>query len=175
RQNPHSRSRAAARARKCRGPKTPASLGGNFESSVLFVTTAMYRPYGLVALPDHLGHRLCGDGRNAGELDPRAAGLSHHKVHLGALARSFRRKLDHGARPCRDTFVQGVKRVAVRNLQCEVMQTDIATAVERHAFLRILHLPERHDGVSVPHERRRITLVLTNNSPAKAIAKEMAC
>src|SRR5258708_39929871 len=124
---------------------------------------------------DRLGPRLSGARRNAGELNPRAARLSHHKVHLGALARSFRRKLDHGAGPCRDTFVQGVKRVAVCNLQCKVMQTDIATAVKRHAFLRILDLPERHDAVSVRHERRRITLVLTNDSPAKAITKEAPC
>jgi hypothetical protein len=55
------------------------------------------------------------------------------------------------------------------------MQTDISTAVKRHAFLRILDLPERHDAVSIRYERRRITLVLTNNSPAKAIAKDMPC
>jgi len=88
----------------------------NFKTSVLFVTTSMYRPTGSLRCRDRLEHRLCGGRRNAGELDPRAARLSRHKVHLRALARSFRRKLDHGAGPCRDTFVQGVKCVAVHNL-----------------------------------------------------------
>src|SRR5882724_6230441 len=56
-----------------------------------------------------------------------------------------------------------------------MMQADVATAVERQASLRILDLPERHDAVSVRHERRRITLVLTNNFPTKAITKEAPC
>src|SRR5882762_11296215 len=112
------------------------------------------------------GPPLSGSRRNAGELDPGAAGLSHHKVYLGALARSFRRKLNHGAGPCRDTRVQCVKRATIHNLQCKMMQTDITAAVERRGFLRILDLPERHDAVSVRHERRRITLILTNNLPA---------
>jgi hypothetical protein len=54
-----------------------------------------------------------------------------------------------------------------------MMQTDVATAVERHAFLRILDLPERYDAVSVGYEGRRIALVLANNSPTKAITKEV--
>src|ERR1700733_16226489 len=120
------------------------------------------------AAPEKQGPLLSSGRRNAGKLDPRAARLSHHKVYLGALARSFRRKLNHGSGPCRDTCIQCIKRAAVHNLQCKMMQTDVATAVEWHAFLRILDLPERHDAVSVRHERRRITLVLTNNFPAKA-------
>src|SRR5882762_11922337 len=118
------------------------------------------------------GPPLSGSRRNAGELDPGAARFSHHKMYLGARARSFRRKLNHGAGPCRDTCVQYLKRVAVHDLQCKMMQTDVTTAVERHAFLRILDLPERHDAVSVRHKRRRIALVLANNPPAKAFAEE---
>jgi hypothetical protein len=55
-----------------------------------------------------------------------------------------------------------------------MMQTDVATALERHAFLRILDLPERHDSISVRYEGRRIVLVLTNDFPAEALAKETA-
>jgi len=36
-------------------------------------------------------------------------------VYLGALARSFRRKLNHGAGPCRDTCVQCFKRELIRS------------------------------------------------------------
>ena len=103
----------------------------------------------LVARQGLLQARLCPRRRNAGELDTGAARFSHYKMDLGTRARPFRRKLDHDAGPCRDTCVQCLKRAAVHNLQCKMMQTDVATAVERHAFLRILDLPERHDAVSV--------------------------
>jgi hypothetical protein len=68
--------------------------------------------------------------------------------------------------------VQGVKRATVQHFQSEMMQTDVATAVERDALLGILDLLERHDSTSVRHERRWIILVFADNSPAEAITKE---
>jgi hypothetical protein len=82
------------------------------------------------------GPPLSGGRRNAGKLNPGAARFSHHKVYLWALARSFWRKLNHGAGPCGNMEVQCFKRAAVHNLQCKMMQTDV----------RILDLPERHDA-----------------------------
>src|SRR5258705_1557226 len=58
---------------------------------------------------------LCRRRRDAGEFDAGAARFPHHKVHLGALARPFRRELNYGVRPCRDTRVQGVERSTVDN------------------------------------------------------------
>ncbi len=68
--------------------------------------------------------------------------------------------------------MQCVKRVAIHNFQCEMMQTHVATAIERHAFLRIFDLPQRHDSTSIRYEGRRIAWIFTNNLPAKAFAKE---
>jgi hypothetical protein len=93
-------------------------------------------------------------------------------VDLGALARPFGRELNYYVGPCRDTGVQCVKRVAVCDLEREMMQTDVAAAIERHAFLRIFDLPQRHDSISVGYEGRRIAWIFTNNLPAKAFAKE---
>jgi hypothetical protein len=68
--------------------------------------------------------------------------------------------------------VQDVKRVAIHNLERKMVQANVATAVKRHAFLRVLDLPERHDAISVGYEGRRIALVLADNLPAEAFAKE---
>jgi hypothetical protein len=68
-------------------------------------------------------------------------------VRLGPLARPFRCEFNYCVGPCRDTRVQGVKRVAVYNLERKMMQANVATAVEGYAFLRILDLPERHDAI----------------------------
>ena len=51
---------------------------------------------------------------------------------------------------------------------------NVATAVERYAFFRVLDLPERHNAISVGYEGRRIALVLADNLPAKAFTKETA-
>src|SRR5258708_19698683 len=55
-----------------------------------------------------------------------------------------------------------------------MVQANVATAVERYAFLRILDLPERHDAISIGYEGRRIALVLADKLPAKAFTKEPA-
>src|SRR5712664_4009203 len=74
-----------------------------------------------VAIQGLFGPRLCRRRRDAGELDAGAARFSHHKVHLGALARPFRRELNYGVGPCGDTRVQGVKRLAVHDLKCKMV------------------------------------------------------
>ncbi|KJC40939.1 hypothetical protein UP06_26470 [Bradyrhizobium sp. LTSP857] len=69
--------------------------------------------------------------------------------------------------------MQCVKRLVIHNLQRKVMQTEITAALERHAGLRILDLPECHNGISVRYEGCWIAWILSNNPPTKAIAKEL--
>ena len=55
-----------------------------------------------------------------------------------------------------------------------MMQSDVGASIERNRLIGRLDLPQRQDAVSIGNEHRWIVRPLADDTPPKAIAKELS-
>jgi len=95
-------------------------------------------------------------------------------MDLRASARELRTKLDHNAGPARHPLVKGIEASSIGDGKGQMMQSDVGASIERNRLIGRLDLPQRQDAVSIGNEHRWIVRPLADDTPPKAIAKELS-